>query len=133
MLGEFRLDGSVSNSGGNDIPVLESQELAFKYFEKAAKLGHGIAMQSLATCFDDGVGVKPNRRRCNQWLWKSVLHGSAGAIELLACRCLLPLEIRANEGILQQSVQRMQPGQLLQLGGPNLAALLLVFHDVLKR
>jgi len=133
MLGECRLDGSVSNSGGNDIPVLESQELAFKYFEMAAKLGHDISMQSLGTCFDDGIGVKPNRRRCNQWLWKSVLHGSAGAIELLACRCLLPLEIRANEGIMQQAVQSLQPGQLMQLGGPNLAALLLVFHDILRR
>eukprot|EP00985_Skeletonema_marinoi_P018926 scaffold10709_cov130-Skeletonema_marinoi.AAC.5 len=133
LLGETRLDGAVSNTGGDDIPVLESQELAFKYFERAAKLGHGIAMQSLGTCFDDGVGVKSNRRRCNQWLWKSVLHGSAGAIELLDCRALLPLEIRANEGTLQQAMQMMQPGQTMQLGGPNLGALLLVFHDVLRR
>ncbi|KAL7494108.1 hypothetical protein ACHAWT_002999 [Skeletonema menzelii] len=133
LLGDFRLDGSVSNSGGDNIPVLESQELAFKYFERAAKLGHGLAMQSLGTCFDDGVGVKSNRRRCNQWLWKSVLHGSAGAIELLDCRALLPLEIRANEGMLQQAMQILQPGQTMQLGGPNLAALLLVFHDVLRR
>eukprot|EP00986_Skeletonema_menzelii_P004699 scaffold1633_cov147-Skeletonema_menzelii.AAC.16 len=125
LLGDFRLDGSVSNSGGDNIPVLESQELAFKYFERAAKLGHGLAMQSLGTCFDDGVGVKSNRRRCNQWLWKSVLHGSAGAIELLDCRALLPLEIRANEGMLQQAMQILQPGQTMQLGGPNLAALLL--------
>ena len=111
MLGDMRLDGSVVNSGRDDIPVLESQELAFKYFEKAAKLGHGIAMQSLGTCFDDGVGCKSNRRRCNQWLWRSVLNGSAGAIELLECRALLPLEIRANEGTLQQAMQMLQPGQ----------------------
>lgn len=115
MLGDVRLDGSVVNHGRDDIPVLESQELAFKYFEKAAKLGHGLAMQSLGTCFDDGVGVKSNRRRCNQWLWRSVLHGSAGAIELLKSRALLPLEIRANEGPLQQAVHVLQPGQASEL------------------
>ena len=133
LLGEMRLGGAMCNSGGDDIPVLESQELAFKYFEKAAKLGHGIAMQSLGTCFDEGVGVKSNRRRCNQWLWRSVLTGSGGAIELLDCRALLPLEIRANESIFQQAIQMLQPGQRMCLGGPNLGALLLVFHDILSR
>jgi len=133
LLGETGLDGAVSNNGGHDIPVLESQELAFKYFERAAKLGHGLAMQSLGTCFDDGVGVKSNRRRCNQWLWRSVLTQSAGAIELLDCRALLPLEIRANEGTLEQAMRMLLPGQMMQLGGPNLGALLLVFHDVIQR
>lgn len=56
----------VRNKEKDNIPVLESQKLAFKYFEKAAKLGHALAMQSLATCFDEGVGCKENRRRCNQ-------------------------------------------------------------------
>ena len=132
-LGEIGLDGAVSNNAGHDIPVLESQELAFQYFEKAAKLGHGLAMQSLGTCFDDGVGVKSNRRRCNQWLWRSVLTQSAGAIELMDCRALLPIEIRANEDMLEQAMRMMLPGQTMQLGGPNLGALLLVFHDVIQR
>ena len=56
----------AKNREEDNIPVLESQQLAFKYFEKAAKLGHGLAMQSLGTCFDEGVGCKENRRRCNQ-------------------------------------------------------------------
>ncbi len=56
----------AKNREEDNIPVLESQQLAFKYFEKAAKLGHGLSMQSLGTCFDDGVGCKENRRRCNQ-------------------------------------------------------------------
>ena len=39
-----------------------SQELVFKHFNIAAKLGHGFAMQSLGICFDDGVGCRANRR-----------------------------------------------------------------------
>ena len=54
--GEEHLVGT--NWGEDNIPVLESQELAFRYFEKAAKLGHGLSMQSLGMCFDDGVGCR---------------------------------------------------------------------------
>lgn len=60
-----------------------SQELVFKHFNIAAKLGHGFAMQSLGICFDDGVGCRANRRmehvcRC--------LHNSA---QVLLTWCLL--------------------------------------------
>lgn len=121
------------NRGERDISVLESEELAFVYFRKAAKLGHGLAMQSLGTCFDDGVGCKENRRRCNQWLWSSVLQHSHGGIGLLDDRALLPLEVKAMAQNLNHALPYLQYGQPMGLGGPNLASLLVVFLDVLKR
>lgn len=57
---------TVKNREEDDIPVLESQQLAYKYFKKAARLGHGLAMQSLGVCFYEGVGCKENHRRCNE-------------------------------------------------------------------
>eukprot|EP00956_Cyclotella_meneghiniana_P010015 scaffold13816_cov23-Cyclotella_meneghiniana.AAC.1 len=128
-------DGDVTfrNSSKGVVPVLESQELAFKYFEKGAKLGHGLCMQSLGTCFDDGVGCKANRRRCNQWLWRACLHNSAGANELLEDRALLPLEINANFDMLEQAQMYLQPLQKMHVGGPNLGALLLAFNEVAQK
>lgn len=136
ILSTPRLNGtslSGRNRGSDNIPVLESQELAFKYFEKAAKLGHGLAMQSLATCFDDGIGCRSNRRRSKQWLWRACLQNSAGAIELFTDRALIPLEINANGQMLDQALHHLKPGQGLCLGGPNLAALLVAFNDVIQK
>jgi hypothetical protein len=136
ILGEIRGDrtfrGRVSNRGENDIPVIESQELAFKYFEKAAKLGHGLAMQSLGTCFEEGVGCKSNRRRCNQWLWRACLQHSVGAIELLDNKAVIPLEIGGYTQSLDDVMDYAQPGQSVQIGGPNLASLLVVFNEVIQ-
>ena len=129
--GEEHLVGT--NWGEDNIPVLESQELAFWYFEEAAKLGHGLSMQSLGMCFDDGVGCRENRRRCNQWLWRACLHNSGGAIELLDGRALLPIEINANGQSLEQAMSMLRPGQSMSLGGPNLAALLMAFSHVIRR
>jgi hypothetical protein len=106
--------------------------LAFKYFEKAAKLGHGLAMQSLGCCFEEGVGCKENRRRCNQWLWRACLQHSIGAIELIDDKSVIPLEIGSNTGMMDGALRMLQPGQGMNLGGPNLASLLLVFHEVVQ-
>jgi hypothetical protein len=72
LLGKIRpaQGARTVNKEKHEIPVFESQELAFKYFEKAATLGHGLAMQSLGGCFKEGIGCKKNPRRCNQWLWR---------------------------------------------------------------
>ena len=123
------------NSAADNInlPVLESQEIAFKYFEKAAKLGHGLAMQSFGECFDEGIGCRKNRRRCNQWLWRSCLHNSCGAIDLLNSRALLPLEINATSQMVDQTSHMLQPGQSSGLGGPNLGSLLLAFHQTVEK
>lgn len=121
------------NRKEDDISVLESQELAFKYFEKAAKLGHGLSMQSLGTCFDDGVGCKANRRRCNHWLWRACLHHSQGAIELLDSRALLTIEINAHSQALDRALFQLVPGQSMQLGGPNLGTLLCSFLDIIQK
>jgi hypothetical protein len=121
------------NNTRDNIPILESEELAFKYYEKAAKLGHGLAMQSLGECFDNGIGCNANRRRCNHWLWRSCLDGSYGAIEMLDSRALLPLEINANIQMIDSNLHRILPGQTLALSGPNLASLLLVMNHTVKR
>lgn len=122
-----------SPADNTNLPVLESQELAFKYFEKAAKLGHGLAMQSLGECFDEGIGCRSNGRRCNQWLWRSCLHNSCGAIDLLNSRALLPLEVNATSQMLEQAVKMLTPGQSMGPGGPNLGSLLLTFHQTVEK
>lgn len=68
-----------------------------------------------------------------QWLWRSCLEQSEGAFELLDSRALLPLEINANAGMLDQTMHRIPYGQCMQLGGPNLGALLLVFKETLMK
>jgi len=123
----------ADNSASDNIPVLESQELAFKYFEKAAKLGHGLSMQSLAECFHEGIGCKENHRRGKQWLWRSCLHHSSGAIDLLDSRALIPLEANATSKMLDQARTHLGPGQTMSNGGPNLASLLFVLHNVMKK
>lgn len=84
-------------------------------YEKAAKLGHGLAMQSLGECFYNGIGCNANRRRCNHWLWRSCFNGSCGAIEML-----------------DSSSHRILPGQTLALSRPNLASLLLIMNRIVK-
>jgi hypothetical protein len=136
MLGVTRLKREsmvTDNVDFQNFPVLESQELAFKYFEKAAKLGHGLAMQSLGECFDEGIGCKDNRRRANQWLWRSTLHDSYGAIEMLDGKALLPLELRGQSDMIDQACPHVVPGQSMCLGGPNLGSLLLIYADIAER
>ena len=86
----------VSNNDVGIIPVLESQDLAFEYFEKAAKLGHGLSMQSLGECFEEGIGCRKNHRRCVQWLWRACLIHSQGAIEMMDGKTRLPKEVKSQ-------------------------------------
>ena len=87
----------------------------------------------LGECWDDGIGCKANRRRGNQWMWRSVLHGSQGAIEMLEGRSLLPLEVKAQIELFDHSSKSLQPGEGMCLGGPNLASLLLLFTKIAER
>ena len=48
---------------------------------------------------------------------------------MLESRALLPLEINAQTGMLNQAFHKLQYGQRMQCGGPNLAALLLTFRE----
>ena len=101
-------------------------------YEKAAKLGHGLAMQSLGECFYNGIGCNANRRRCNHWLWRSCLNGSCGAIEMLDSSALLPIETIATVEMIENSSHRILPGQTLALSKPNLASLLLIMNRIVK-
>jgi len=129
--------GVVKNAKtDNSMPILESNELAFHYFKKAAFLGHGLAMQSLGECFWEGIGCKSNKRRCNQWLWKSCLLNTTHAIEMLDSKALLPLELNAHKNYLSDVIQKEllqeYPGQKMNFCGPNLSSLILALHPVVK-
>jgi hypothetical protein len=123
----------VSNEGENDIPVLESQELAYKYFEKAARLGHGMAMQSLATCFTDGIGCKSNLTRRNHWLWRASLQNSGGAFESLEQNNLLSKEITNIGMMLENAMTKKSSAPSFLVVQPTLGSLFLAFHDVVQR
>jgi len=69
----------------------------------------------------------------NQWLWRSCLHNSTGAISLLTSRALLPLEVRAFSQMFDQARYQLQPGATFGSGGPNLGSLLLAFHETIQR
>jgi hypothetical protein len=45
---------------------------------------------------------------------------------------VIPLEIGSNTGMMDGALRMLQPGQGMNLGGPNLASLLLVFHEVVQ-
>ncbi|KAL7532298.1 hypothetical protein ACHAXR_004548 [Thalassiosira sp. AJA248-18] len=135
MLGAPRLQGGTIMNDNSDvnIPVLESQDLAFQYFEKAAKLGHGWSMKSLGECFDQGIGCRKNRRRSLQWIWRACLNHTDGAIEMMDAHALLRKELNANIMQIDGMMQRIPPGtRSIGVLGPNIGSLLLAFYDVVE-
>ena len=115
----------ADNSNHNQVGVLTTNELAFKYLEQGAKAGHGLSMLSLAECYEMGIGTRTSLRECQEWLWRAVLQNSAGSMAMLDSKALLPLEMNANIDMIDQVEERLLPGQKCNLGGPNLGALLI--------
>jgi len=70
LLGGMRgLDGTlVADNRGEEyqLGVLQTDKLAFKYLGQSAEAGHGIAMQSLADCYENGTGVQKSMRMCRE-------------------------------------------------------------------
>ena len=125
--------GLVVDNSGSELSVLESQELAFHYFERASKLGHALSMQSFGECYDEGIGCRVNRRHALKWLWRSCLLHSGGAYQMLESRALLTIEINAISEQLQNAKDFLQPYQKLQTGGPNLGIIFVCLLPVLSR
>ena len=119
----------AGSSRAADITLLEADRLAYRYLLQAAMGGHGLAMQSLADCFEAGKGVRECMRTSQEWLWRAALIQSAGAIQLLNTKCVMVNEHMVTMQMLENVAQQLPPGQPLSPVGPNLAALVLIFHN----
>lgn len=128
----------VDNSKPKDnLSVLKAEELAFRYFEKAGKLGHVMSMQSLGECYLNGIGCKKNGRYALEWYWRSTLGNYPGAMQVLESKSqllLLPLEIEVQIRQLAHAkpMLRQSPGHSFILIGPNLGSLMTMLFPVIE-
>ena len=104
--------------------VLDTDKLAFKYFQQSANGGIGLGMQSLADLYFNGQGVRKNRVTSCDWLWNACLIHSVKAYEVLDSRTMIPLELNSTIENLSHTANRVPYGSPVGMGGPNLAALL---------
>jgi hypothetical protein len=108
--------GQMVVESSTELPgVLTTDELAFKYLSQAAHGGHGLAMQSLADCYEAGTGIRADQRLCREWLWRSTLHKSAGAFLMLDQRSVLGKEHYAQVMNLERAGQRLLLGATMLL------------------
>jgi len=137
MLGPVRAEyggNMISDNTGREQPsVLSTDELAFKYFSQAAEAGIGFAMQSLADMYENGQGVRKSMLRCREWLWRATLQKSVGAQYSLDTKSVVPCEIRAQQDMTMHGMERLLPGQQMNLSGPNITSLLLLLWEDLER
>ena len=56
--------------------VAQNHQLAFKYFEKAAKSGHTNSMVELGVCYEYGNGVIKNYTEAGNWYKKAAEAGN---------------------------------------------------------
>jgi len=130
--GRNELGNYVSNDQERDeISVLEARALAFKYFEKAAKLGHGLSMIDLGLCYVNGVGCTINRRIGNGWFWRACLQQSVGACNILDDTALVSTEIDGFVTTLEDGLTMFMPGRTLYMVRQNLGALQIALLDVI--
>jgi hypothetical protein len=109
----------------DNLQVLQSDILAFKYFKQAAEGGIGLGMQSLADLYYNGQGVRASRMNSCDWLWNACLINSFKAQEILDSRSLIPLEVNSIINQLNQMQSRVPSwGATIRSGSPNLAGLL---------
>lgn len=120
---------SFDSTGSEQLGVLETNELSFKYFSQAAEGGLGLAMQSLADNYEKGCGVRKSMRLCREWYWRACLAQSAGACEILESKSVLVNEMRAVLQMLGDLSSRLSPGQPCTTGGPNLCSLVVAVHN----
>ena len=138
LVGAFKVDqGSfvLDNSNGKQISIIETDRLAFKYLVQASEAGLGIAMQSLADCYQNGQGCQKSMPLCCSWLWRSVLLNTVTAYTTLESKSLLILEHEAQLMNTGHFVQRARQGEYThyKMGGPNLSALLLSLSPSILR
>jgi len=55
-----------------------------RWYRRAARKGHEIAMANLGLCYLAGEGVPRNRARARQWFRKAIAAGNERAREFLA-------------------------------------------------
>lgn len=134
VLGKLEVNpGFPIDFGGSEIGALESNALSFDYFKKAADGGHGLAMSSLADCYERGIGVLENHRLCQEWYWRAALVDAADAAHELTCRTVLDKELHAITNSLQNFLgANISPSTGGHIICPNLAGLLFMFHTELR-
>jgi hypothetical protein len=133
-----RITGGMLHHGervghGSDVEkigVLDTDELAHTYLLQASKRGHGLAMQSLADLYENGQGVRACMRTAREWLWRSMLGGSAGARQLLETKIVLFNEMYAHHDMFDTVANspHFVRGRGFSPGGPNLGSLLVACH-----
>ena len=52
--------------------VTQSLDMAFEWFEKAAKKGHAEAMEKLGDCYSNGYGCKQSYSAAEKWYKNSI-------------------------------------------------------------
>ncbi|HBA66198.1 MAG TPA: hypothetical protein DCZ48_08490 [Methylococcaceae bacterium] len=80
--------------------IQENINLAFKWFEKAAKNGHDVAQYATARCYYEGIGIERNDELAFEWVTKSEAQGFVEALILLGdlysqSNCITQDELRA--------------------------------------
>ena len=110
--------------------VLEDEAKSIKYFTMAAEAGLGVAMLSLGESLSTGKGVRKDERQGLCWFWQGALIGSANCLLSTNSHSIMPLEVKATLGSMQQFldhpsfVDRILPGHRVTPSGPNLGSLL---------
>eukprot|EP00854_Cymbomonas_tetramitiformis_P010472 gene10472-12383_t len=111
--------------------VKSTQQEAAEWYRVAAAGGCLPAMLLLADYLAEGKGVRQDSRTAYDYWYMASNQGVASARRQLAERSLLAKELRATYMSINNFVQqgRIQPGQAMRPGGPNLANLLLSACD----
>ena len=103
---------------------VETDEIAMKWFEIAAKGGHGDAMISLAHKILDNNGLKTDSRLGIYWFTQAIERGlelEPESLELFEAKAMLVGDISAS----LESFKNIPRGAPVLLHGPNLGTLLL--------
>ncbi|KAL3913708.1 MAG: hypothetical protein SGARI_000520, partial [Bacillariaceae sp.] len=133
---QLQSDNSTAQAQFQSLGVLQTDKLAFKYLTKASSKddGLGVAMTSLAECYEKGQGCEQDMRECSSWLWRACLQNTPTAISLLDAKTLIVREHMAQLQNMSMVAERVGFGQAVQMGGPNISALLLAMNrPTLKR
>lgn len=108
------------------ICVMDTEELAFRYFQTAAEKGMRTEMKSLTQMYEDGTGTRADYILVREWQWRSTLLRGAGSHTMFDNWPAVARKHVATSELLHGTKPHPTPGKPFPISGPNISSVCIV-------